>query len=72
VEENVSRDESNKAAVDDVPSSKKFLRFNLSLFCYVIKQNDYYTPLERIMQESPQLLFLLHRSAGMACPGIGK
>jgi hypothetical protein len=37
VEENVSRDENNKAAVDDVPSSKKFLRFNLSLLCCEIK-----------------------------------
>jgi hypothetical protein len=29
VEENSSRDENSKAAADDVPSSKKFLRFNL-------------------------------------------
>jgi hypothetical protein len=28
VEENVSRDENNRAAVDDAPNSKKFLRFN--------------------------------------------
>jgi hypothetical protein len=27
-EENVSRDENNNAAVDDAPSSKKFLLFN--------------------------------------------
>jgi len=32
VEENVSSDENNKAAVEDVPSSKKFLRFNLLCF----------------------------------------
>jgi len=29
VEENVSRDENIRAAVDDAPSSKKFLRFKL-------------------------------------------
>jgi hypothetical protein len=28
MEENVSRDENNNAAVDDTPSSKKFLLFN--------------------------------------------
>jgi hypothetical protein len=29
VEENVSRDENSKAAVDEAPSSKKFLRFKI-------------------------------------------
>jgi len=29
VEENVSRDENNNAAVDDAPTPKKFRRFNV-------------------------------------------
>jgi len=29
VEENVLSDENNRAAVDEAPNSKKFLRFNL-------------------------------------------
>jgi hypothetical protein len=32
VEENASRDENNKAAVEEAPSSKKFLRSNLLSF----------------------------------------
>jgi len=29
VEENVSRDENNRPAVEEAPSSRKFLRFNI-------------------------------------------
>jgi hypothetical protein len=36
VEENVSREENNKAAVDEVPSSRKFLRFKI-YFYYKMK-----------------------------------
>jgi hypothetical protein len=32
VEEYASRDENNKAAVEEAPSSKKFLRSNFSIF----------------------------------------
>jgi len=34
VEENVSRDENSKAAVEEAPNPKKFLRFNSLLFRY--------------------------------------
>jgi len=32
VEENVSSDDISKAAVDEAPSSRKFLRFNFLIF----------------------------------------